>query len=358
MNFSFSRLRPGRMERTITSASATGVTTTATVGGGHNAAAAAMAGAMTGTSRGPVGTIGTLAESTVAARVVGVADLTTLATGRHPGVAAAATDLAHESTLLSCIDLGLRVGNARRSRQLIQGLNLTARRGEFWCVLGANGAGKTTLLHTLAGLRAPDAGSLHLAGRVMAQWSARDAACLRGFLPQGGDALFGLSTLQAVLLGRHPHSRSQLGLTWESDEDLAIAQAALERLDLVDLADREVSSLSGGERQRVALAALLAQDPLVYLLDEPLNHLDLRHQLGAMALLREQALDHGRLVIASVHDASLAARFATHALVIVGPGRCIAGPADDVLTDEVLSAALGHALRRVRVDGQTLVVAM
>lgn len=260
--------------------------------------------------------------------------------------------------MLDCVHVTLRVGNAWRGRVLLEGLTLHARRGEFWCVLGANGAGKTTLLHTLAGLRAPESGHLALAGRPMAQWSARDAACLRGFLPQGGDALFGLSALQAVLLGRHPHSRSQFGLMWESDEDLAIARSALDRLDLAGLSDREVSSLSGGERQRVALAALLAQDPLVHLLDEPLNHLDLRHQLGVMALLREQALDHGRLVMASVHDASLAARFATHALVIVGPGHCVAGPADEVLTDEVLSAALGHALRRIQVDGQTLVVAM
>jgi iron complex transport system ATP-binding protein len=260
--------------------------------------------------------------------------------------------------LLDLLDLKLGVGQGTRRRGLIDGLSLQARRGEFWCLLGANGAGKTTLLHTLAGLRAPEAGTLRLAGRPLAQWSARDAACLRGLLPQGGDALFGLSTLQAVLLGRHPHSRSQFGLSWESAEDLAIAQAALARLDLAGLAEREVSSLSGGERQRVGLAALLAQDPLVWLLDEPLNHLDLRHQIATLALLREQADQHGRLVIASVHDAALAARFASHALVLTGAGQAVAGPADSVLCDEVLSQALGHTLRRLVVDGQTVVVAL
>ncbi|MEY4751840.1 MAG: hypothetical protein RIQ60_4054 [Pseudomonadota bacterium] len=260
--------------------------------------------------------------------------------------------------LLDLLDLHLQVGRGARRRQLVCGLSLHAERGEFWCLLGANGAGKTTLLHTLAGLRAPDAGEAHLAGRPMPQWSARDAACLRGLLPQGGDDLFGLSVLQAVLLGRHPHSRSQFGLSWESDEDLAVAEAALERLDLTALAGREVGSLSGGERQRVGLAALLAQDPLVWLLDEPLNHLDPRHQLAALALLREQAEQQGRLVIASVHDASLAARFATHALVLMGDGGHRAGPADAVLCDEVLSAALGHSLRRLVVDGRTVVVAL
>ncbi|MFM2067625.1 MAG: hypothetical protein RLZZ584_2534 [Pseudomonadota bacterium] len=263
-----------------------------------------------------------------------------------------------DAPLLDLLDLRLAVGQGARKRRLVERLNLHGRRGEFWCLLGANGAGKTTLLHTIAGLRAPDAGELHLAGRALAQWSARDAACLRGLLPQGGDALFGLSTLQAVLLGRHPHSRSQFGLSWESAEDLAIAQAALQRLDLAGLAGREVGSLSGGERQRVGLAALLAQDPLVWLLDEPLNHLDLRHQLATLALLREQALEHGRLVMASVHDAALAARYATHALVILPDGRHVAGQADAVLSDEVLSLALGHRLRRLVVEGQTVVVAL
>jgi iron complex transport system ATP-binding protein len=270
----------------------------------------------------------------------------------------AAAQAAAPATLISTGALTLQVGSGVRKRTLVEALDLQARRGEFWCLLGANGAGKTTLLHTLAGLRPPDGGTLQLAGRPMAAWRARDAACLRGFLPQGGDALFGLSAVQAVLLGRHPHSRSQFGLTWESDEDLAIAHQALAELDLAELGEREVSSLSGGERQRVALAALLAQDPLVWLLDEPLNHLDLRHQLGVMALLREQALRQGRLVIASVHDATLAARFATHALVIVSPGQAVAGPADQVLTDAVLSRALGHALRRIEVDGRSVVVAL
>jgi iron complex transport system ATP-binding protein len=263
-----------------------------------------------------------------------------------------------QAPLLELQDLGLQVGRGARQRQLVSRLNLHAHRGEFWCLLGANGTGKTTLLHTLAGLRVPDGGELHLAGRAMAHWSARDAACLRGLLPQGGEALFGLSALQAVLLGRHPHSRSQFGLSWESDEDLAIAHDALERLDLAGLTEREVGSLSGGERQRVGLAALLAQDPLVWLLDEPLNHLDPRHQLATLALLREQAEQQGRLVFVSMHDASLAARFATHALVLTGKGRHAAGRADAVLCDEILSQALGHTLRRLVVDGQTVVVAL
>jgi iron complex transport system ATP-binding protein len=263
-----------------------------------------------------------------------------------------------DAPLLELLDVRLSVGSGARRRQLIEGLDLHGRRGEFWCLLGANGTGKTTLLHTLTGLCAPDGGQLRLAGRPLAHWSARDAACLRGLLPQGGDALFGLSTLQAVLLGRHPHSRSQFGLAWESAEDLAIAHDALQRLDLAGLAEREVGSLSGGERQRVGLAALLAQDPLVWLLDEPLNHLDLHHQHATLALLREQARGHGRLVMASLHDATLAARYATHALVILPGGRHLAGPADAVLSDAVLSLALGHPLRRLVVDGQTVVVAL
>jgi iron complex transport system ATP-binding protein len=264
--------------------------------------------------------------------------------------------------LLTTHGLRLAVGRDSRQRLLVGGLDLEFQRGQFWCLLGPNGAGKTTLLHSLAGLRLPEAGEVRLQGRPLADWGPRDAACLRGLLPQGGDAVFGLSALQVVLLGRHPHSRARFGLAWEQPEDLAIAQAALARHDVAHLADREVGSLSGGERQRVALAALQAQDPWIWLLDEPLNHLDLRHQLATLAALRELALREQRLVIASIHDLALAARYATHALLLGAPGDAagstLAGPVDAVAFAPATEAALGVRLRRAEVAGEAVVVAL
>ena len=244
--------------------------------------------------------------------------------------------------LLAVRGLGLTVG----ARTLVESLTLDIRTGEFWVVLGPNGAGKTTLLATLAGLLAPHAGTIELLGRALAEWRPVEAARVRGLLPQHVEALFGVSALSAALLGRHPHQGRTLWPSWDGADDVRIARDALAALDVADLAARDMASLSGGERQRVGLASLLAQDPRLWLLDEPLSHLDLHHQDLAMRLLRERA-GAGRAVVASLHDLSMAARFATHALVFAGAARCAAGPAAEVLTEDVLGTAFGHRVCRL-----------
>lgn len=252
--------------------------------------------------------------------------------------------------LLEARGLGLRAGPKR----LLDGLSLRIEAGQFWVVVGANGVGKTTLLAALAGLAAPQQGRVELLGRDLAGWPGAEAARLRGFLPQHMDTLFGMNVLQAVLLGRYPHGDRRMSRIWDSERDEAIALAALERVDLRGFAGRDMASLSGGERQRTAIACLLAQEPLLYLLDEPLSHLDLGHQRSVMALLRGLAADGEHAAVASVHDLSMAARFATHALVI-GAGTWVAGSAASVLTEATLSVAFGHPVRRLS-DGDTVAV--
>lgn len=244
--------------------------------------------------------------------------------------------------------LGLQVG----PRTLVDDLHLHIGRGELWALVGPNGSGKTTLLHTLAGLRAPDAGTLRLAGRAYADWPAGEAACLRGLLPQVIGDSFSAGVLELVLIGRHPHLARW---AWEGEGDREIARAALAAVDMAGSEDRDVLSLSGGERQRVAIAALLAQDPLALLLDEPLAHLDLHHQLLLMRHLQTLVAAQHKAVLLSVHDLNLAARFATHALVL-GPHGHHAGPAAEVLQEAVLSEAFGLALQRVRVGDHWLFV--
>ena len=245
-----------------------------------------------------------------------------------------------------------RLGLIAGARTLVDTLDLTLLRGQLWAVVGPNGSGKTTLLHTLAGLRAPDAGALRLGGQPYAGWPPGEAACLRGLLPQAQVDSFAASVLDLVLIGRHPHLARW---AWEGEDDRRIARAALAAVDLAGFDDRDVLTLSGGERQRVAIAALLAQDPLALLMDEPLAHLDLHHQLLLLRHLQALVQAQGRLVVLSVHDLNLAARFATHALVL-GPRGHHAGAVAEVMTEPVLSAAFGHALQRVNLGGQWLFV--
>ncbi|HEY4646004.1 MAG TPA: ABC transporter ATP-binding protein, partial [Steroidobacteraceae bacterium] len=157
------------------------------------------------------------------------------------------------------------------ARRLVEGLSFKISPGEFLAVLGENGVGKTLTMHTLAGLRAPGAGSILLKGRELATWPRRELAGVLGLLAQSSEDPFPSTVLETALIGRHPHIEFW---RWESDRDLGIARGALADVDLTDREGRSVETLSGGERRRLAIATVLTQDPVLYLLDEPTNHLD------------------------------------------------------------------------------------
>ena len=247
------------------------------------------------------------------------------------------------STLMRTRDLQLRIGGC----SLVAGLDWEVRPGELWCVIGRNGAGKSSLLRCLAGLRAPDGGVVELAGQPLQAWSLLALARARAFLPQGSHDAFGYRVIETVLAARHPYHDSRY---WESDADQALACDALRALDVASLAERDIRTLSGGERQRVAIAAVLAQDTPLLLLDEPANALDLAHQVSVMRLLADMCGGSGasKAVVMVGHDLNLAHSVASHALLLMGDGQWQAGPVDEVMTAPILSRCLGHPIEIVR----------
>ena len=247
------------------------------------------------------------------------------------------------STLLSVRDLDVNIGSVR----VAAGLGFELAAGERLAILGRNGTGKTTLLNTLAGLRETESGSIAVCGASYETLGARRAAQLRGLLPQGHIDAFQSTVLETALIGRHPHVGRW---AWEGKEDERFAREALAAVDLAGLGSREVHTLSGGERQRLAIAALLAQQPRLYLLDEPLAHLDLNHQIAVLELLSRRAREDGVAIVMVLHDINLALRHADRALLLFGEGRTLEGPVESVLTAEALSRLYGHPLREMR-DG-------
>ena len=240
------------------------------------------------------------------------------------------------------------------SRLLLKDLNWEIKAGECWCVIGRNGAGKSTLLRTLAGQRPienPAQAMLKIQGKDSALWSLSDLAKQRAFLPQGRTDAFGYRAIETVLSARHPYHDAHY---WESEADLTIATKALHELDVADLAQRDVRSLSGGERQRVAIAALLAQDAQLMLLDEPANALDLAHQVSVMQLFSRLCREVDKAVVMVSHDLNLAHRIASHALLMMGDGSWLAGTSKQVMTAEQLSLCLGHPIERFEHGDQTI----
>lgn len=224
--------------------------------------------------------------------------------------------------LLAARSLDIEVG----TRMLVAGLGLALMPGEFLAVLGRNGAGKSLTLRSFAGLR-PARGDLLLGGTALASLARREVARQVGWLAQDAEDALATSVLEAVLLARHPH------LPWwqrPGAEDERLALEALARLGVEDLAGRACDTLSGGEQRRVALAALLAQSPALYLLDEPGNHLDPQHQVLVLEAFRERCAA-GCAVVATMHDPGMAARCADRVLLLHGDGRWQLGGTDELL---------------------------
>jgi iron complex transport system ATP-binding protein len=222
-------------------------------------------------------------------------------------------------------------------RTVVRDLDLRLGAGERLAILGRNGAGKTTLLHTLAGLRPAAAGTIELCGEALGSLAPRRVAQLRGVLLQQQFDAFPASVLETALIGRHPWLERW---AWESAADARIADAALTAVGLGGFAARDVHTLSGGERQRLAL------------LDEPLSHLDLNHQIATLELLTRKVRETGMALAMVMHDPGLAARYADRALLLHGDGRVETGAVADLLTAERLSALYQHPLRMVEADGQ------
>jgi iron complex transport system ATP-binding protein len=209
--------------------------------------------------------------------------------------------------LLRVSDVGWQIGAVR----ILQNVSFDVGPGEFVALMGRNGAGKSTLLDLIAGLRSSAEGVIAIDDRPLAEWSARDMARTVSHLPQivGANAAF--SAEQLVLMGRYPHSAA-----WrESGDDLRCAERAMARCGCLNFRTRRLSTLSGGERQRVLLAACLAQQPRLLLLDEPATFLDIEQQLHCFSMLRDET-SRGVACIAVTHDINLALTFCTRLLVI------------------------------------------
>lgn len=205
-------------------------------------------------------------------------------------------------------------------RVVAEHLDLVIPDGSFTVIVGANGCGKSTLLRGLARLLNPTTGAVHLDGRAIGSYSAKEVARQLGLLPQAQVAPDGITVVDLVSRGRFPHQ--SLLRQWSAADEDAV-RTALEVTGTTDLAGRLVDELSGGQRQRVWLAMALAQQTSILLLDEPTTYLDIAHQVEVLELCNELREERGYTLVAVLHDLNLACRYATH-LVAMKDGRVVA----------------------------------
>lgn len=222
----------------------------------------------------------------------------------------------------------------RGSRAILDDVSLHAESGDFVAVIGANGAGKSTLLSVLAGLLRPDSGSVMLEGVSIRALSGMELARRRAYLPQNPRCEWPISVERLVALGLTPTLPVLGGLPASFAPKI---NQALQACDLLDHREQAATTLSGGELARAMLARALVADPDVLIVDEPTAGLDPKHALDTARRLRSLA-QSGKLVIASLHDLTLAGRFASR-IFALSNGR-IAG---DGATLSTLTPALIRA---------------
>jgi cobalamin transport system ATP-binding protein len=237
------------------------------------------------------------------------------------------------ATALEVRGLSVELGK----RPILVDVALDVPEGGWVCVIGPNGAGKTTLVHAIAGL-VPRAGSVRLFGRPIEELGRRERARTVALVPQLPAIPETFTVEQYVLLGRTPH----LGLlASEGRDDLEAVASALERLDLGWAASRRLETLSGGELRRAVIARAIAQEASLLLLDEPTTGLDIAQQLRVLELVEELRTARALTVISTMHDLTLAGRFAQR-FALLSEGRVVAeGTRAEVLVPHVIAEHYG-----------------
>jgi iron complex transport system ATP-binding protein len=219
-------------------------------------------------------------------------------------------------------------------RTVLGPLDVEVRRGECRVVVGPNGAGKTTLLRCLTGLLRPTAGEVFWEERPFASLSRRGIARRIAYVPQIRPSRVPLRVEEVVLLGRYPHlSALQLA---PRREDFDAVEAALALVGIEDLRRRPIDELSGGERQAAYIAAALAQEAELLVLDEPTIHLDARHQSELAGLLLRLKAESGRTVVIATHDLNLASLLGDRLLALSSGKVLASGTPSEVIEPEML----------------------
>ncbi len=213
-------------------------------------------------------------------------------------------------------------------RLILDNVTFSVGRGEFLAVIGPNGAGKSTLLRHLVRIIRPPAGTVSLFGRCVNDFRQRDIALHVGYVPQTAPDFLPFTAIQFVMMGRYPRINP---LVRPGVDEREKALDLLNKVGMHGFADRQIDKMSGGERQKIFIAAALAQQPDILLLDEPTTFLDPKHQCDIHDTLESLNVEHNIAVVAVSHDINFASRFSRRVLAMKKGAVVLDGPVSDIL---------------------------
>lgn len=229
---------------------------------------------------------------------------------------------------------------------LLTDLSFSVSKGDVVCLLGPNGAGKTTLLRCLLGIVKVRAGCIKVDGRRIGEIPAKELAMAMAYVPQAATSIFPYSVLDIVVMGRTPH----VGFTEiPTDDDYAMAQAALAELGIEHLAGCLFSQISGGERQLTLLARALTQQAQLLIMDEPTSSLDYGNQVRILQVIDKLA-KQGYSIIMTSHFPNHAFLLCNKVLIMKNGKITAMGTPEEVVTDSILSDLYTTKVRVVEID--------
>ncbi|MDO5743686.1 MAG: ABC transporter ATP-binding protein [Micrococcaceae bacterium] len=232
---------------------------------------------------------------------------------------------------------------------VVDAITTTIPAGGVTSIIGPNGAGKSTLLSLISRLLPMDSGAVSIAGLDITRTPSKDLAKSMAILRQENHITMRLRVRDLVGFGRFPHSGGH-----PTTEDKAHIEAAMDQLDLGELADRFLDELSGGQRQRAYIAMVLAQDTDYLLLDEPLNNLDMKHSVEMMRMIRRLADDLGKTVVIVIHDINFASCYSDTILAMREGVLVHQGPPAQIMRVEVLRDVYDIDIRIEEIDGNRI----
>ena len=248
----------------------------------------------------------------------------------------------------SAIELSRVSVTYANGKSALEDVSLTLRAGRIYGLIGANGAGKSTLFKSIMGLVSPTVGEVSIGGRPIKE-ALRDNVV--SYVPQAEDVdwNFPLLVEDVVMTGRYGHMGF---LRIPRAADRRIVREALERVEMADLAKRQIGELSGGQKKRVFVARALAQEGGILLLDEPFAGVDIKTEESLTSLLRTLA-GEGRLILVSTHNLGSVPSFCDEA-ILIDRSVLAAGPVATTLTQRNLLRAFGGRLRDLHLGAPLL----
>ncbi len=253
---------------------------------------------------------------------------------------------------MNCITADhLRYRYRQKAKPALDDVSFSIEQGSVTALLGPNGAGKTTLLDLILGWKRSEEGSLLVKGKDPSLLPRKEAGRLMALAAQAEHITFSFSVLDYVLFGRAAHIPP---LSAPGKEDYRIAEAALQQVGLLQLAERSVTSLSGGELQLVKLARSVAQQPRLLLLDEPTSDLDPANTSRVLEIMHSVA-DGGTTLVFTTHDPMLASDIATHTALLKNGRLLFFGPSEEGLTAEHLRTLYDIPMKVLYAENRRLI---